>query len=177
MATNLSEPSSSLSFASSSVSISSLEPRSNLEIVSLSKLSSSLERLLLDSDFDCSDAIIVVEGESVAVHRCILAARSRFFYELFSKSRSAPISEEDNGKPRFQIADLVPDGRVRVEAFKAFLGYLYSGKLKPSPPEVSNCADAVCAHDACGPAINFAVELMYASSVFQIPELVSLLQV
>lgn len=41
---------------------------------------------------------------------------------------------------------------------------------------MSTCVDAMCAHDACRPAVNFAVELMYASSVFQISELVSLFQ-
>ncbi|XP_078436769.1 NPR1-like protein 3 [Wolffia australiana] len=175
MAGNISEPSSALSFASSYVSNGSsadVEPRSSLEIVSLSKLSSNLERLLVDKDFDCSDAEIVVEGEPVAVHRCILAARSKFFYEIFAKGGGNAVE----GKHRYQIGDLVPEGAVRVEAFKTFLGYLYTGKLRPSPVEVSNCADGVCAHDACGPAINFAVEMMYASSLFQISELVSLLQ-
>lgn len=32
-------------------------------------------------------------------------------------------------------------------------------------------------HDACGPAINFVVELMHATSNIQIPELASLFQV
>lgn len=57
-----------------------------------------------------------------------------------------------------------------------FLSYLYTGKLKAPPPEASTCVDETCAHDACRPAVNFAVELMYASSVFQISELVSLFQ-
>lgn len=47
----------------------------------------------------------------------------------------------------------------------------------PFPPEVSTCVDNECAHDACRPAIDFSVELMYASSVFQVPELASLSQV
>lgn len=190
MAANLSEPSSSLSFTSSYISNGAsappaspstvAEPRSSLEIVSLSKLSSNLERLLVDKDFDCSDAEILVEGEAVPVHRCILSARSRFFFNLFAKGAAATAdggAAAAEGKPRYYMSDLVPQGNVRVEAFKTFLGYIYTGKLKPSPPEVSTCAHGECAHDACGPAINFAVELMYASSVFQIPELVSLLQV
>ncbi|CAA2984056.1 Hypothetical predicted protein [Olea europaea subsp. europaea] len=37
-----------------------------------------------------------------------------------------------------------------------------------------NMLDNICAHDACRPAINFAVELMYASTVFQVSKLVSL---
>lgn len=74
------------------------------------------------------------------------------------------------------MSELVPQGKVGREAFMAFLSYLYTGKLRPAPAEVSTCVDHMCAHDACRPAINFVVELMYASSVFQIPELVSLFQ-
>uniref|UniRef100_A0A1D1XRL7 Regulatory protein NPR3 n=1 Tax=Anthurium amnicola TaxID=1678845 RepID=A0A1D1XRL7_9ARAE len=214
---NLSEPSSSLSFTSSYVSNgaspyvanppamagvvcaanggdgsgAAVEPRNNLEIVSLSKLSNNLERLLIDQQFDCSDAEIMVEGVAVPIHRCILSARSRFFFDLFSRScchdsgsvgssvsdgSSAAAKRSPDGKPRYHMNQLVTQGCVGLEAFKVFLGYLYTGKLKPSPTEVSTCVDPVCAHDACRPAINFAVELMYASSVFQITELASLFQ-
>ncbi|KAF2309535.1 hypothetical protein GH714_003736 [Hevea brasiliensis] len=41
-----------------------------------------------------------------------------------------------------------------------------------SPLEVSTCVDNECAHDACGPAIDFTVDLMYASFIFNLPELV-----
>lgn len=57
------------------------------------------------------------------------------------------------------------------------LGYIYTGKVKSLPQDASICADAVCPHDACWPAISFAVELVYASYVFQVSELVSLFQV
>lgn len=176
---NLAEPSSSISITSSSyLSNGSSAPPStgqstNLEIVSLSRLSSNLERLLLDSDFDCTDADIVVEGVSVGIHRCILAARSKIFREIFAKGE-----KNEGKKAKYWLNELLPDGgRVGREAFSVFLGYLYTGRLKQSPPEVSTCVDPSCAHDACRPAVNFAVELMYASSVFQIPELVSLFQV
>nr|AMD39572.1 non-expressor of PR-1 [Cocos nucifera] len=153
-------------------------PGGNLEVVSLGKLSSNLERLLLHSEFDCSDAEIVVEGAPVGVHRCILAARSRFFHDLFSGAGAGAGGgcRQEGGKPRYEMSELVPHGRVGREAFMNFLSYLYTGKLKPAPPEVSVCVDPMCAHDACRPAITFVVELLYASSVFQIPELVSLLQ-
>nr|XP_010942675.1 BTB/POZ domain and ankyrin repeat-containing protein NPR2 isoform X1 [Elaeis guineensis] len=197
---NLAEPSSSLSVTSSSYlsngtsvyaapppapspatalpSAPANEAGGSLEVVSLSKLSSNLERLLLDSEFDCSDAEIVVEGVPVGVHRCILAARSRFFHDLFSGAGAGAGGgcRQEGGKPRYEISELVPCGRVGREAFMNFLSYLYTGKLRPAPPEVSVCVDPMCAHDACRPAINFVVELLYASSVFQIPELVSLLQ-
>ncbi|KAK0579499.1 hypothetical protein LWI29_027178 [Acer saccharum] len=181
---NSSEPSSSLSFTSSShlsngsighniSSSSAFEMGSNLEVISLSKLSSSLEQLLVDSTCDYSDADIIVEGIPVGVHRCILVARSTFFHDLFKREKG---SSDKEGKPKYCMSQLLPYGKVGYEAFLIFLSYLYTGKLKPSPMEVSTCVDNVCAHDACRPAINFAVEMMYASSIFQVPELVSLYQ-
>lgn len=179
------EPSSSISFTSSSQtsngSIGQIvppsggsDPGSSLEIISLSKLSNSLEQLLSDTTSDFSDADIVVEGTTVGVHRCILAARSKFFHVLFRKEKENVGKE---GKPGYCMEDLLPYGKVGYEALLTFLSYLYTGKLKPSPPEVSTCVDTICAHDSCRPAINFAVEMMFASSVFQVPELVSLFQV
>nr|AHF20180.1 ankyrin-repeat protein [Musa acuminata AAA Group] len=191
---NLTEPSSSISFASSSYLSNGSsayhvpggtapspspppaapEGGTNLEVLSLSKLSSNLERLLLDTEFDCTDAEIAVEGAPVGIHRCILAARSRFFRDLFSREGSGGNRQE--GKPRYVMNELVPGGRIGREAFMVFLSYLYTGKLRAAPQDVSICVDRFCAHDACRPAIGFAVELLYASSVFQIAELVSLLQ-
>ncbi|KAL5975700.1 Nitrogen permease reactivator protein [Asimina triloba] len=184
---NFAEPSSSLSFTSSScvsngtssynVSTSSGAEAggSNPEIFSLGRLSSNLEKLLLDPEFNFSDAEIVVEGVSIGVHRCILASRSQFFHELFAKRRDASSSGKEQ-KVKYDLIDLVPNGRVGHEAFVILLNYLYTGKLKPPPQDVSRCVDLTCAHSACRPAVNFAVELMYASSVFQIPELVSSIQ-
>lgn len=186
------ELSSSLSFASSSylsngsssqnisaISASaSSEPGPNLENLSLSRLSSNLEKLLIDVEyFDYSDAEIVVESTVVGVNRCILAARSQFFHELFKKGNGS--STKEGGKPRYLMSELVPHGTVGYEAFNVLLNYLYTGtvKLKPSPSEVSTCVDDACAHDACRPAINYALELMYASATFQMKELVHLFQV
>ncbi|VVA29191.1 PREDICTED: regulatory [Prunus dulcis] len=182
---NVNELSSSLSFASSSylsngsssnhVSASaSSQPVPSIEIyLSLNKLSGSLERLLLEPEYDYNDAEIIVEGNTVGVNRCILAARSQFFQDLFKQGNDDSIKE---GKPKYLLSDLVPNGRVGYEAFKVILNYLYTGKLQPSPREVSTCVDDHCAHDACGPAINYAVELMYASATFQMKELVQLVQ-
>lgn len=181
----LSEPSSSLSFSSSShLSNGSIthnippfsvpETGANLEALSLTKLSSSLEQLIVDNCPVFSDADIVVEGVAVGVHRCILAVRSKFFNEVFKEGSG---SSEKDGKPSYKMSELLPYGKVGLEAFQVILSYLYTGKLKPPPMEVSTCVDNVCAHDACRPAISFAVELMYASSIFQIPELVPVFQV
>nr|APG55777.1 non-expressor of pathogenesis-related 1 [Lilium hybrid division VII] len=184
------EWSSGLSFTSSYVSngtspdaapppVAAVEPTPSLEVVSLTRLSCNLERLLLvDTDLDCSDADIMVESAPVGIHRCILAARSKFFHDLFA--RDAKVCAEGVVKkakrPQYKMSELVPYGHVGTEAFMLFLSYVYTGKLKPYPPEVSQCVDGMCAHDACRPAVNFVVELMYASSVFQVSELVSLFQ-
>ncbi|KAL6567195.1 Nitrogen permease reactivator protein [Orobanche gracilis] len=145
----------------------------NIEIVSLNKLSVNLGQLLCESGSAFSDAEIVVGESCVGVDRCILAARSKFFADLFRNDKDYAVKE---GKPKYYMTDLLPYGDIGCEAFILFLNYLYTGKLKQSPVEVSTCVDNMCAHDACGPAIHFAVELTYASAVFQVAELVSLFQ-
>lgn len=176
----LTEPSSSLSFTSShfsnvSVGSNHVSPSSasNLEVVSLSKLSSNLEQLFSNPDCDYTDAEIIVDGVPVGVHRCILAARSKFFQELFKKDKKSSKIE----KPKYHLKEVLPYGAVGHEAFVYLLSYIYTGRLKPFPLEVSTCVDSVCAHDSCRPAIDFVVELMYASSILQVPELVSSFQV
>ncbi|CAN6920338.1 unnamed protein product [Brassica oleracea] len=173
------EPSSSISFTSSHLSNPSVvtnhqSSSPNLEAASLAKLSTDLEQLLTSSDCDYTDAEITFEGEThaVGVHRCVLAARSKFFFDLFKKDRES----EEKKKPKYHIKDLLPHGHVGREAFLHFLNYIYTGKLKPFPVEVSTCVDTGCAHDSCKPAIDFAVELMYASYTFKITELVSSFQ-
>jgi regulatory protein NPR1 len=165
---------------------------SSVEAVSLNRLSKNLEQLLLDRDLDCSDADVEVPdgGPPIAVHRCILAARSAFFYDLFAARGRGGAARGDaaataggagegagSGRPQYKMDELVPGGRVGREAFQAFLGYLYTGKLWGAPFDVVSCADPVCPHDSCPPAIRFAVEIMYAAWTFKIPELISVFQV
>ncbi|CAN1327672.1 BTB/POZ domain and ankyrin repeat-containing protein NPR1 [Linum perenne] len=186
---NLSEPSSSLSFTSSShlsngsithnlpsSPVSEATPAA-LDVISLTKLSFNLESLLTDSSTggDYTDAEVVVDGKPVGIHRCILAARSKFFDELFKRDKG---SSEKGRKPRYSMNDdmVLPYGKIGYEALMILLSYLYTGKLKPFPMEVSTCVHPNCAHDACRPTIDFAVELMYGSSIFQLLELVSLFQ-
>jgi regulatory protein NPR1 len=164
---------------------------SSVEAVSLNRLSKNLEQLLLDRDLDCSDADVEVPdgGPPIAVHRCILAARSAFFYDLFAARGRGGAARGDaaataggagegagSGRPQYKMDELVPGGRVGREAFQAFLGYLYTGKLWGAPFDVVSCADPVCPHDSCPPAIRFAVEIMYAAWTFKIPELISVFQ-
>lgn len=152
------------------------EGGSSPEIVSLAKLSASLEQLVVSPiGIDYKDADIVVDDVSVGVHRCILATRSKFFHEKFKEDMDS--LENKESRPKYYMSMLLPYGSVGYEAFLVFLSYLYTGKLKPCPPEVSTCVDDGCNHHACRPAINFSVELMYASAIFQVPELVSLYQV
>lgn len=148
------------------------EPGPSLD--DLSSLCGSLEKLLLSPEYDYSDAEIVVEGISVGVNRCILAARSQFFHEKCKEQNANSLKDE---KPKYLLKDLVPLASIGYEVFMVFLNYLYTGKIKSSPSEVSCCVDNTCAHDACRPAINYAVELMYASSTFQIKELVMVVEV
>ncbi|RZB64339.1 Regulatory protein NPR3 isoform B [Glycine soja] len=119
------EPSSSLSFTSSShlsngsvshniCSSYGSDPGPNLEALSLSKLSSNFEQLLIETDCDYSDADIVVEGISVSVHRCILASRSKFFHELFKREKG---SSEKEGKLKYNMSDLLPYGKRRLLNF------------------------------------------------------------
>ncbi|CAN1810193.1 BTB/POZ domain and ankyrin repeat-containing protein NPR1 [Linum perenne] len=178
---NLSEPSSSFSFTSS-CHLSNGSPVSEatpaaLDVISLTKLSFNLESLLADSSTggDYTDAEVVVDGKPVGIHRCILAARSKFFDELFKRDKG---SSEKGRKPRYSMNDdmVLPYGKIGYEALMILLSYLYTGKLKPFPMEVSTCVHPNCAHDACRPTIDFAVELMYGSSIFQLLELVSLFQ-
>ncbi|CAN8231328.1 unnamed protein product [Cochlearia groenlandica] len=175
------EPSSSISFTSSPHLSNSSSPmvitnNTNLEASSLIKLSSNMEQLLTNPDCDFSDAeIVFIEQEeevnnTVSVHRCVLASRSKFFLDLFKRDRD----KKDEKRPKYHMKDLLPYGNVGREAFLHLLNYVYTGRLKPCPPvDVSTCVDTGCAHDSCKPAIDFAVELMYASYVFQIAELVS----
>ncbi|KAL6554434.1 hypothetical protein OROMI_020107 [Orobanche minor] len=175
----------SFSFASSSYlsngsscrdmpSATGCEVGTNLELLSLNKLSSCLEKLVSGSEYDYSDAEIEVDGVRVGVNRCILATRSEFFHELFKNGNS--ISFGEGKKPKYLMSEIVPHRRIGCEAFMVVLNYMYTGKVKASPYEVSTCVDESCAHDACGPAIGYAVEMMYASATFRINELVMVIQ-
>lgn len=146
----------------------------NPDILSITKLVSNFERLLVDNEFDYADADIVVEGKAVGVHRCILAARSPFFHELFKNGKVEVLKE---GKPKYQLSDMVSEVSIGYETFNVILNYIYTGKLKDSPVEVSTCVYDACTHDACRPAIDYAVELMYACVTFHLKELVPAIKV
>ncbi|XP_074379303.1 BTB/POZ domain and ankyrin repeat-containing protein NPR1-like [Apium graveolens] len=151
------------------------EGGSSPEIISLAKISANLEQVTVSTlGIDYSDVDIAVDDVYISVHRCILATRSNFFNEKFKEAMNS--LEKKESRPEYYMSKLLPYGSVGYEAFLVFLSYLYIGKLKPCPPEVSTCVDGGCDHHTCRPTINFSVELMYDSAIFQVLELVSLYQ-
>ncbi|KAL2327216.1 hypothetical protein Fmac_020643 [Flemingia macrophylla] len=116
-------------------------------------------------DFFSDGKITLVDGREVGVHRCILAARSCFFKNAFA------------GGNVLRLKEVAKDYDVGFQAFSTVLIYLYSGRLKPLPPaSVSVCVDHVCSHFGCWPAVDFLLQLLYATSTFQLFELVTLYQ-
>ena len=76
-----------------------------------------------------------------------------------------------------KLKDLAKDHEVGLDALMAVLAYLYSGKVRPLPKGVCVCVDDDCSHEACRPAVDFMVQVLYASFTFQVSELVALYQV
>ncbi|RRT60786.1 hypothetical protein B296_00002920 [Ensete ventricosum] len=150
------------------------------EVEALRRLSDNLGSTFQSPDFEfLADARIVVghtgDGRAppleVGVHRCVLSARSPFFREVFAKrgkGAAMPV--------RVELKELVSEFEVGYDALVAVLGYLYTGRVAPLPRVVCMCVDEVCSHEACRPVVDFMAEVLYASFIFQISELVSLFQ-
>ncbi|XP_077210587.1 BTB/POZ domain and ankyrin repeat-containing protein NPR1-like isoform X2 [Tasmannia lanceolata] len=144
---------------------------SSSDIAALHCLSENLESLFLSPNFSLySDTCIVVNGGSreIFVHRCILSARSPFFRNLFS-------TEKGKGG-RLELKEFLKDFDVGFDPLVSVLSYLYTGKVKSLPEGVCVCVDDSCSHMTCRPAVDFMVEVLYASFTFQIAELVTLYQ-
>ncbi|XP_028787451.1 BTB/POZ domain and ankyrin repeat-containing protein NPR1-like [Neltuma alba] len=142
-----------------------------LDVAALSRLSDNLASIFETSESDAffADARIVLgDGREVPVHRCILAARSPFFKRVFS-------GKERNGV-KLELKELAKDYEVGFDAIVGVVSYLYSGKLRSPPKGVRVCVDDDCSHLGCRPAVEFMAELLYASSTFEISELVDLYQ-
>ncbi|XP_057967741.1 BTB/POZ domain and ankyrin repeat-containing protein NPR1 [Malania oleifera] len=139
------------------------------DIAALRRLSDSLESVFESPDSGLfSDAkIVVAGGRKVHVHRCILVARSPFFRAVFSGG-GAPVE--------LKLKELASDFDIGFDSLVAVLIYLYSGKVRPLPRGVCVCVDEDCVHVACQPAVEFLVEVLYASFLFQVSELVALYQ-
>ncbi|RWW64428.1 hypothetical protein BHE74_00028344 [Ensete ventricosum] len=166
-----SDNSSSVHFAGGA----SPDPAADVE--ALRRLSDNLGAAFESPDFESFvDARIAVEdggarAREVGVHRCMLSARSPFFREVFAE-RDGVLAPA-----RLELWKLVSGFVVGYDALVAVLGYLYSGRVAPLPEEVCMCMDEECRHEACRPVVDFMVEVLYASFVFQISELVSIFQV
>ncbi|CAN1836194.1 BTB/POZ domain and ankyrin repeat-containing protein NPR1 [Linum perenne] len=148
-------------------SISTSQP----EFLALHRLSQNLESIFdtsSSSEFEFfADCKIVVRGHEVSVHKCILSSRSPYFRTMLSS----------DCRERFELKELAKDYDVGFESLVAVLGYMYSGKVRALPPAgVCVCVDEDCSHLACRPALDFMVEVLYASYTFQLPELVAIYQ-
>ncbi|KAH7851271.1 hypothetical protein Vadar_009351 [Vaccinium darrowii] len=146
-----------------------LTASSEPEMFALRRLSEDFGSIFTSNSNSFSDAkIAVAGGREFAVHRYILSARSPFFKSLFSG---------DETRVKLEMKDLAKDFQVRYDALDAVLVYLYSGIVRSLRPEgVCFCVDDDCEHIACRPALDFVVEVLYASFIFEIPELVDLCQ-
>ncbi|GAA0165268.1 hypothetical protein LIER_20714 [Lithospermum erythrorhizon] len=141
------------------------------EVAALRRLSETLESIFLGNlqpDFGYADAEIVDAGGTVIpVHRCILSARSPFFRSVFGcKARNV----------RVKLKDWMKERDVSYEALITVVRYMYSGKVRAAPEGVCVCVDEECSHLACRPVVEFMVDALYASFVFQISDLVSRFQ-
>lgn len=77
---------------------------------------------------------------------------------------------------KFELKEVMKDYAVGYDALVTVLAYIYSGKVRVSPKDVCVCVDDECSHLACRPAVAFMVEVLYASFVFQIYELLTRFQ-
>ncbi|XP_078432003.1 BTB/POZ domain and ankyrin repeat-containing protein NPR1-like [Wolffia australiana] len=144
------------------------------EVAALRRLSASLDSLLRAGEMSfCADAHLRVGAAAgVAVHRCVLAARSPFFRALFSSDQAKNDSD-------FALEELVSGVRSSSssrDALMRVLDYVYTGRVGPLPDTASDCVDERCLHSSCFPAVDFLLQVLSISSTFQIPELVSLYQ-
>ncbi|KAJ7569446.1 hypothetical protein O6H91_01G078200 [Diphasiastrum complanatum] len=149
-----------------------------VEDIALQKLALDIEGLLAQGD-DYSDAIIIVEGVPIPIHRCILAVRSPFFRIVFSKRAIETKSMEEGKdlppsaeKDRYDLSQIVTSGRVGYKTFIVVLNYFYGGNLKGLDEACAvSCMDTACPHVCCWPFVDTYLEILCAASVFDIPEL------
>ncbi|KAL0643854.1 hypothetical protein Bca4012_042144 [Brassica carinata] len=113
-----------------------------------------------------NDAKLVLSGgRELSFHRVLLAARSPFFRNALTTA-----------VVKLELKEIAKDHVVGVDSVVAVLAYIYSGRVKPPPKGVSECADESCCHVSCRPAVDFMVEVLYIASVFEIHELATLYQ-
>ncbi|KAK9060817.1 hypothetical protein SSX86_021523 [Deinandra increscens subsp. villosa] len=139
------------------------------DLSALNRLSETLESILLEPANSFADAKLILSGgREIPVHRCILSKRSPFFKNKFS---------EKNHSVKLEMKELASDYEIGLDSVMSVLNYIYSGKIKGGlPKQVCVCVDDECSHEACRPAVDFMVEVIYAFHIFQITEMVALWQ-
>ncbi|KAF8109749.1 hypothetical protein N665_0092s0021 [Sinapis alba] len=136
------------------------------DISALRLLSNSLESVFDSPESFYSDAKLVLScGREVPFHRVLLAARSPFFRNALTTA-----------VVKLELKEIAKDHVVGIDSVVSVLAYIYSGRVKPPPKGVSECADENCCHVSCRPAVDFMVEVLYLAFVFEIDELVTLYQ-
>ncbi|KAF8099508.1 hypothetical protein N665_0243s0070 [Sinapis alba] len=145
-----------------------------VDVPAFQLLSNNLESLFDSPESFYSDAkLILADDREVSFNRCILAARSPFFKTALA---AAEKKEQRSTAAKLDLKEIATDYEVGFDSVVAVMAYIYSGRLRPPPKGVSDCADVDCCHVSCRPAVDFMVEVLYLAFVFQIPELVSLYQ-
>ncbi|RWV98088.1 hypothetical protein GW17_00039085 [Ensete ventricosum] len=165
---------------------------------SLKSLSVDYLNLLINGQA-FSDVTFSVEGRLVHAHRCVLAARSLFFRNLFCgaeppsqnvpflhhhQSQHSPLSLSGGSSPR-SGASLATGGVIGVnsisyEVFLIVLQFLYSSQvsLVPQKHELRpGCSDRGCWHTHCTAAVDLALDTLAAARSFGVEQLMLLAQV
>lgn len=154
-------------------SLSTAAPPQMEDVEALNRLSNTLASILFynssppDFDFFSDAKLVAAGGREIPVHRCILSARSPFFKIFFANKE---------GNVKLDLKEVMKEYEVSYDALVTVLAYVYSGRVPARPKDVCICVDDQCSHLGCRPAVEFMVEILYASFVFQISELVAKFQ-
>eukprot|EP00922_Rhytidocystis_sp_ex-Travisia-forbesii_P002760 GHVS01004069.1.p1 GENE.GHVS01004069.1~~GHVS01004069.1.p1 ORF type:complete len:974 (+),score=186.72 GHVS01004069.1:39-2960(+) len=134
-----------------------------------SLVTTSVEKLLqnlscLVNNADLSDVVLVVNGEDIYAHRCILSASCNYFRSMFVGGMR---------ESKQQCIDLPDVGST--EAFLCLLHFLYSGRLPPASGdqfallcELTALADQFGLEDLLGVTESLLSRLMDSSNVCQL---------
>ena len=151
---------------------------SPVDVSALQLLSINLESLFDSPEAFYGDAkLILADEREVSFHRFIVAARSPFFKNALAAAAEKDPQKSSTAGTKLDLKNIATDYEVGFDSVAAVMAYVYSGRVRPPPKGVSDCADEDCRHVSCRPAVDFMVEVLYLAFVFQIPELVTMYQV
>ncbi|CAN7133129.1 unnamed protein product [Brassica rapa subsp. narinosa] len=150
---------------------------SPVDVSALQLLSINLESLFVSPEAFYGDAkLILADDREVSFHRFIVAARSPFFKNALAAAAEKDPQKSSTAGTKLDLKNIATDYEVGFDSVAAVMAYVYSGRVRPPPKGVSDCADEDCRHVSCRPALDFMVEVLYVAFVFQIPELVTMYQ-